>query len=1533
MATIDQLNFEVILDDANFNQKVQADLQLARDLNVNLTQALNVAATSTAVNIDGSQAMGSIQQIQTALQAMMTSLQQQANLNVNTAQSRQELDQMKQILDQILQNINNINGKKVGPNTNLGGLRQYNSALREQGVMLRQLSTLAMRYFSVYGLTRFMGQLVDITGEFEVQQMALRTILNDAEKADEIFGKLRQFAVESPFTFQELAKYTKQLAAFDIPTDQLLETNKMLADVSAGLGVSMDRLILAYGHVKSSGFLRGMQLRQFTQNGVPILEQLSDILTEIEGKTVSVGQVFDRMTKRQIDFSMVEEAFRRMTSEGGKFYKMQEVLVETLKGRMGKLRDVWQQAMYDLGESQSATLKGVVDFAIKFVSHLQTIAKVIAPVIAGLGAYTTSLLVAFAAEKAMVALNYAKHLLVLVTNLNRAAAVMRLYHMSLSGVIGVVTALVTATAILVKHLHDSNSAMGIAAKHARDFASETAKDERELKSLCQQLNDAAVGTDRYNQAKDRILSKYGDYLSAVDKENLKLGRTAGLYESIAAAAKEAAKEKFISSGMDELGEQYSNKIKKASKNFDSYMELLADEEEEIRKQVSDYIRGLAENDTLTEGAQAALNKANRKTWGASADAIRNMFTSAAEQYQQGVENLNKLFQKSSSLGDDLIGPPKVDLAPWQRKVREALLKISPEIRKAAEIELGKDDNDYYAYLERVGKAWKTIREQRDKALGADKATYDSWLKAIQAVDRALEGNILSDARYNKSPWEAKDNKTQEEIRELTAKINTLNKLRESYEKLTEYVSEARAKEILSAGAGGDESILGFISTDAFKVANVLREIDKLKALDPDKAASFAAALGKDQAADAVEEWKKLQATTKQYFESIRSWVTEDTDIEGKGFFYDLSKAGSELETKLNKVNLQATKAKETLNKFANIGTESMEIAIKGLVENGVDEATAREFWNTWITGGSAAIDDFVKEYSEKATAASRERVTGLAKSYLEEQYFLDGIDLSHISDKTMRQLRTLKEKLMDILTNMKISEADSVNLEVLDIDPKKINPADLESDAVKQMLDETTISTLRLMSAVQKAGGSWDDFTEAVQNAVDKGLKNITEEEKKSLYDFAKKFVSNVTSMATAYKEFAEVTGNDNLSSAIEGFEALGNIVGNVLERLAAGDVPGAVVAAIAGIWNEIAKAVTASARLKAAIASVAEEADRLSFSDKLKKGVDSLFGTDTYRNVRNAAEEIRKFDEALGSLEGIKITKPVMIEWKTGLFNWGRKSANLSEMVTELGLNYFDEFGNINAKALDKILEVYPELTDESKAWIEKAKKYAEEYAEAMKVIEDATKSIFGNIADSAADTIIDSWIEAGHAALDYADILDDVAKSYAKMVLKSVIMENFFDEKTAKNVAKLFSTGKEEEAMATVAEAFDRLSGAAPLMEQILQAFDPYFKRTATGANQLGESIRNSINEEQANLIASYVNAIRADLSYMRGRQTQYFDFMLGAMPTLAEHVAAIDAHTFDIMMSNAEIANNTASALAELRSVITTTTGETAVRIATT
>ena len=54
------------------------------------------------------------------------------------------------------------------------------------------------------------------------------------------------------------------MSAFSVPAEELYETTKMLADVSAGLGVGMDRIVLAYGQVRSAAFLRGFNIYGFS---------------------------------------------------------------------------------------------------------------------------------------------------------------------------------------------------------------------------------------------------------------------------------------------------------------------------------------------------------------------------------------------------------------------------------------------------------------------------------------------------------------------------------------------------------------------------------------------------------------------------------------------------------------------------------------------------------------------------------------------------------------------------------------------------------------------------------------------------------------------------------------------------------------------------------------------------------------------------------------------------------------------------------------------------------------------------------------------------------------------------------------------------------------------------------------------------------------------------------------------------------------------------------------------------------------------
>lgn len=234
---------------------------------------------------------------------------------------------------------------------------------------LRRLASAFGVAFSVQGLVQFGKKLVETRGEFELQQVALRSIIQNKQLADEIWDKTMQAALQSPFTAMQLTRYTKQLAAYRIETDKLFDTTKRLADVSAGLGVDMQRLILAYGQVKAANYLRASEIRQFTEAGVNVLGELRDYFNETRDGAYNTAQVMDMVQKRLVTFRDVEAIFKRMTDEGGIFFNMQYIQSQTVKGQINKLRDAYDQMLNNIGKANEGPIKNMVSLLLNIVKN------------------------------------------------------------------------------------------------------------------------------------------------------------------------------------------------------------------------------------------------------------------------------------------------------------------------------------------------------------------------------------------------------------------------------------------------------------------------------------------------------------------------------------------------------------------------------------------------------------------------------------------------------------------------------------------------------------------------------------------------------------------------------------------------------------------------------------------------------------------------------------------------------------------------------------------------------------------------------------------------------------------------------------------------------------------------------------------------------------------------------------------------------------------------------------------------------------
>lgn len=268
----------------------------------------------------------------------------------------------------------------------VSAFEQAKKASSGVGSTLGDIKNLLLQGGIVYGAQNFLRSVIETGGQLEQQHIALQSILGDMQNANQMFGQIKELALNSPFTFSELNKDVKQLAAYGVEYNDLYDTTKRLADMASGLGVSFERIALAFGQVQARGWLDGKELRQIAYAGIPLLDKLSEYYSKREGRDVSKSEVKTRISARGVDFEDVKNIFWEMTDAGGQFYNMQLVLSETLLGKWNKLKDAWEIMLADFASGSNIvgkTLKGIVELVTNLVTGFHSLAPVVAAAFAG----------------------------------------------------------------------------------------------------------------------------------------------------------------------------------------------------------------------------------------------------------------------------------------------------------------------------------------------------------------------------------------------------------------------------------------------------------------------------------------------------------------------------------------------------------------------------------------------------------------------------------------------------------------------------------------------------------------------------------------------------------------------------------------------------------------------------------------------------------------------------------------------------------------------------------------------------------------------------------------------------------------------------------------------------------------------------------------------------------------------------------------------------------------------------------------------
>lgn len=362
----EKFKINVVVDKASTTQAVRAALQ-ADGLNTNFTASDLRAAKAAA--------------IQTKAEASAAAARELARQRAARA-AKAELD-----LANARERSANAARQHMTATLNMNG------AMNSQLSIVGQLRNDFLGLYSIYEAQNFLRAVVDIGGELENQKIAMASILQDEGKATTIFNQIKKLAVASPFGVMDLNQYAKQLSAYSIPYNELYDTMKRLADISAGVGVDMGRIILAYGQIKAAKFLKGTELRQLTEANIPMVDKLAERFSKLEGRIVSAGEVFDMISKKKVTFENVKDVFWELTDDGGMFHNMQEVLSESVKSKWKNLADAIDIMLGDIAESMGSTLKWTAESLTTLAQNWKELVPAIEAAVGAFGFWKAAMLV------------------------------------------------------------------------------------------------------------------------------------------------------------------------------------------------------------------------------------------------------------------------------------------------------------------------------------------------------------------------------------------------------------------------------------------------------------------------------------------------------------------------------------------------------------------------------------------------------------------------------------------------------------------------------------------------------------------------------------------------------------------------------------------------------------------------------------------------------------------------------------------------------------------------------------------------------------------------------------------------------------------------------------------------------------------------------------------------------------------------------------------------------------------------------------
>lgn len=457
-------------------------------------------------------------------------------------------------------------------------LQKANNSLAES---FKNLGKRVLFYTGLGALTGFIKSLMDVRGQYELLERSIGAVLGDFEKGSQIFREQQELALKSPFTVLDLAGATKQLAAYNFEAEELVDVSRRMADISAALGVPMERLTYNLGQIRAQTVLTARDARDFANAGLSITTELAKMYTEQEERIVSVGDVMDRMSNKMVSFTDVMKVLNRYTDEGGMFYDFQAKQAETLAGQLSNLTDAYDFMLNEIGKENQGMLTGSISLVRSLFENWRSVANILTVVATALGVYKTAQIAVATVQLAanMNLRKYSEYLVIARKALRDKAAATKLAEASTQNLNKTLLAVAkNPYAVIIAGL----AALGVAIYQAYTNATKFRKElesitagglinaqqmTSDFDALVKKLNESEKGSRNFSDALKEINNTYGSYLPNMLTEINYASELAKNYNKVVDAIYNKAKSQALEKSYQVITEKYSEQQQDAIANI------------------------------------------------------------------------------------------------------------------------------------------------------------------------------------------------------------------------------------------------------------------------------------------------------------------------------------------------------------------------------------------------------------------------------------------------------------------------------------------------------------------------------------------------------------------------------------------------------------------------------------------------------------------------------------------------------------------------------------------------------------------------------------------------------------------------------------------------------------------------------------------------------------------------------------------------------------------------------------------------------